>query len=84
VIVDDPALGPVEDNLIAREGGDRCQHLQGDKPGEFSCAIHDEPWYSETPCATHGQIERSPDDPCRLGEYFLKSGRDLPLIEKAR
>lgn len=78
VIVDDPALGPVEGNLIAR-GGDRCQHLRGDTPGQFSCAIHDEPWYPETPCAQHGQIEYSPDDPCRLGVFVMKTGLPLPM-----
>lgn len=83
VIVDDPALGPVEDNLIGRMGGDRCKHLRGEKPGEMSCAIHDEPWYHETPCAQHGQIELSPDSPCRLGAYALKTGRALPIVERA-
>ena len=72
VIVDDPAEGIAEDNLICHDGKGRCKHLRGDKPGEYSCAVHDFPWYEETPCFAHGQIERSPDEPCRLGVYVLK------------
>jgi hypothetical protein len=78
VIVDDPKLGIVEDNLkaVGFNGPERCQHLVGDKPGEYSCAVHDEPWYCETPCASHGQIERSPTDECRMGRYILDGGLD--------
>lgn len=73
VIVDDPAKGIVDTNLRTKsEPGERCPHIRGDKPGEYSCAIHDKPWYCDTPCASHGQIERSPDTPCRLGEFLLE------------
>ena len=77
IIVDDPELGPVEGNLRPLnfkpfEEKERCPHLRGDKPGEYSCAVHDKPWYPETPCFSHGQIEQSPDDPCRMGEHILK------------
>jgi hypothetical protein len=51
--------------------GKPCKHLLGDKPGEHACALHDKPWYSETPCYQHGQIETT-DSPCRMGEYQLK------------
>jgi hypothetical protein len=74
VIVDDPEKGIVEDNLKSRGGLNPCQHLLGDKPGGYSCKIHDYSWYSETPCFTHGQIESSPETPCRLGEHILKTG----------
>ena len=71
VIVDDPARGICEDNLEIKPGdGTRCKHLRGDKPGEYACAIHDEPWYGETPCAEYTQIEASPDDDCRTG-FFM-------------
>lgn len=70
VIVDDPEKGLDEDNLKAREGGSSCQHLKGDKSGEFSCAIHDYPWYEETPCFAHTQIEDGNTD-CRIGEHVL-------------
>lgn len=68
VIVDDPDKGLVEGNLKTVEGT-RCQHLVGDKIGEYSCAIHGRPWYKDTPCFAHGQIERSPDTPCRIGQF---------------
>ena len=72
-IVDNPAIGIKEDNLILHLGdGTSCPHLLGNEPGEYSCALHDKEWYSETPCAKHGQIEASNTN-CRLGEYILKS-----------
>ena len=71
VIVVDPERGIEPDNLLALDGTKRCPHLRGDTPGKHSCAIHDEPWYTETPCAQHGQIERQ-NSPCRMGENILK------------
>jgi len=77
VIVDNPEKGPSEDNLIIHEGnGKPCKHLRGDKVGEYACAIHDKPWYKQTPCFAHGQIERSSDTPCRMGVYLLKKMRE--------
>ena len=70
VIVDDPDKGIVEDNLQARDGKKPCQHLQGDKPGEYSCAIHDYPWYDKTPCSDFTQIEEQ-DSECRMGRYII-------------
>ena len=69
VIVDDPEKGIQEDNLLCVEST-RCKHLRGSKPGEYNCAIHDYPWYEETPCANHGQIERK-DSECRMGRHQL-------------
>ena len=70
-IVDDPDKGIEEDNIIAHMGdGTPCKHLRGDKPGEYSCAIHDRPWYEETPCYSHGQVEKGNTN-CRMGEYLL-------------
>ena len=75
VIVDDPAKGICEDNLILHEGlGSPCKHLQGNKPGEYSCKVHEYEWYKETPCFQHGQIEHE-NSPCRMGEYILKNRR---------
>ncbi|MFA4971178.1 MAG: hypothetical protein WC683_01100 [bacterium] len=72
-IVVDPALGVVPENIVAidppRDGP--CPHLRGDRPGAYACAVHDEPWYPETPCFAHGQIERSADEPCRIGSALL-------------
>ena len=74
VIVDDPDKGPVEGNLkvVGEKGAERCQHLRGNKPGEYSCAVHNRPWYKKTPCFSHGQIERKKSDECRMGAYLLK------------
>jgi len=70
-VVDDPSLGVVEGNVIFNlGGGSPCKHLQGREPGKHACAVHDEPWYPDTPCYRHGQVERS-DSPCRMGQYIL-------------
>ena len=74
VIVDDPNKGIVEGNLKEKKSGERCQHLRGDKPGEYSCAVHNRPWYKKTPCFEFTQIEASKNTPCRMGEYLLKKG----------
>jgi len=72
VIVDDPAKGTVEDNLILHEGKSQCKHLIGDEPGKYSCALHEYEWYKDTPCFAHGQVEDSLDTPCRLGAYIMR------------
>jgi len=75
VIVDDPDKGIKEGNLICLQGdGTSCKHLLGNKPGEYSCALHNKKWYKKTPCFSHGQIEQR-NSPCRMGEYILKSHR---------
>ena len=74
MIVDDPSKGIVDGNIIHHSGDDKtCKHLEVDEFGESSCLIHQYPWYKETPCFSHGQIESSENDPCRVGEYILKS-----------
>ena len=74
MIVDDPSKGIKQDNMILHNGNNTpCKHLQGDTPGEYSCALHDYKWYKKTPCFSHGQIERSKTDNCRIGEYILKT-----------
>ena len=65
VIVDDPKLGIVKENLKQKEEG-RCQHLDDDN----MCRIHDMPWYKDTPCFDYTQIEQG-DTNCRTGEYML-------------
>lgn len=71
-IVDDPALGITESNIISHMGdGTPCKHLKGDKPGEYECAIHSFPWYDQTPCYNHGQVEDSEDSECRVGRYMI-------------
>ena len=70
IIVDDPEKGLNEGNLKAKHTGDRCQHLRGDQKGEYSCAIHNYPWYHRTPCAAHDQIGK-PGAPCRMGVFMM-------------
>jgi len=72
VIVDNPDKGICESNLICYMGDSQCKHLRGDKPGEYSCAVHDRPWYEETPCFEFGQIEKDPGFPCRVGVKVLE------------
>lgn len=72
VIVVDPDKGLAEDNftMIGTSGNkERCPHLRGDTPGEFSCAVHDRDWYPETPCADYQS--HWPERPCRVGEFLL-------------
>ena len=72
VIIDDPEKGIVDDNLIVRDGdGTPCKHLTEDNE-DCSCLLHDYPWYKDTPCFAHGQIEQSNTN-CRLGEYILNN-----------
>jgi hypothetical protein len=71
VIVDDPSVGIEDGNLIFHEGdGNSCKHLQGSEPGEYSCALHDESWYDQTPCFAYTQIEGH-DSKCRRGEVVM-------------
>lgn len=75
VIVVDPKLGPVDGNLKAINTLEEpCPHLQGSKPGEYSCAIHGKKWYKKTPCFSHGQIERGNQN-CRMGEHVLRKAK---------
>jgi len=78
IIVDDPEKGIVEGNLssIGFKGPERCPHLRGDKPGSYSCAVHNRPWYKDTPCYSHGQIESDPSSPCRMGTYLIETEVD--------
>ena len=71
MIVDDPEKGIMDGNIIHHKGDGPCKHLIGNKVGEYSCAIHDKPWYSETPCYNHTQIGKE-NAVCRMGEFILK------------
>ena len=73
VIVDDPDKGIKKDNLISHDGNGPCKHLEGTKPGEYFCKVHSKKWYKETPCYSHGQIEKNVDCNCRLGEYIINN-----------
>ena len=82
VIIDVPELGYDENNAKFKPSGQRCQHLVGDEPGKFSCAIHNESRYTETPCYEFTQTEIHPDTPCRVGEYVLNGHTELVFTPK--
>jgi len=73
-IVNDPEKEINEANLLCLDGSQRCPHLKGTKPGEYSCSIHHYDWFKETPCGQYGQIEQRDSD-CRTGSYKLKRGK---------
>ena len=68
-IVDDPALGIVEGNIKRKLAGERCQHLRGDTMLNYSCTMHNEPWFPETPCGKFDQPGPK-DSICQLGVAF--------------
>lgn len=74
VILRDPD-GPIsEENAEVHEGKGPCKYLRGNAPGEFSCAVHDKPWYQQSPCYSHNT-----DVPkCMIGECIM-SGKADPL-----
>lgn len=59
-----------ESNYEIKSCNQRCKHLKGNSPGNFTCAMHDKPWYKNTPCFRHGQYEQR-NSKCRLGEFIL-------------
>lgn len=74
-IVDEPAKGYEEGNIVEHSGlGRKCKHLRGDRPGEYSCAVHEYPWYKETPCYRHGL--KNGDGECRFGTQIMKRYED--------
>jgi hypothetical protein len=70
-IVDDPEKGITDDNITSHMGDGPCKHLEGDTPGEYSCKVHHMPWYKDTPCYAHGQIEKDQNCECRTGRFML-------------
>ena len=68
MIVSDPELGLVEDNIEVHDGNGPCKHLRGSVPGEFSCAVHGKSWYPQTPCFDYTQVGGGK---CRMGEAIL-------------
>ena len=75
VIVDNPEKGLTQDNLILHSGNGPCKHLTGKGPGKYNCALHDYPWYKETPCADYTQIEHDSGEECRTGRYVLDNSK---------
>ncbi len=86
IIVDDPNLGIPRDvsstNFRHKPTGQRCQHLRGDQMGRLSCAVHNYPWFEETPCHSHRQVEDKPSTECRMGRFQLKTPSIVIPVEK--
>lgn len=78
IILIDPNKGLIEENVKGHgtNGPERCMHLRGHKFGEYSCAIHDHPLYSETPCASHNSDTETGTGECQIGKYV----RSHPLL----
>ncbi len=75
MIVDDPKQGYRLSNFKYKPAGEECQHLVGDKPGEYSCGVHDKSWYKKTPCYDFTQIEHCNAE-CRIGVYTLQKYKE--------
>lgn len=72
MVVKDASKELIAENMEFHAGNGRpCRHLRGPGPGDYTCAIHDKPWYKETPCFAFTQVEDNPDTPCRIGVYVL-------------
>jgi hypothetical protein len=72
IVIKDSEGELVEGNLLAigLGGPERCPHLRGDKVGEYSCAVHEKPWFKKMGCAEYQS--HWPDQKCRLGEFLVK------------
>ena len=66
----DPSLGIVKGNAVFKSAGEKCFHLKGESKGGYSCAIHDEGFYKQTPCFHFGQSENG-DSTCKMGERVM-------------
>jgi hypothetical protein len=60
-----------EEAFIIKQGNTPCEYLYWED--DFSrCAVHNKPWYPSTPCFDFSQIESSPNNICRYGEWILE------------
>jgi len=71
VVMEDPALGIVRGNAVFKPAGEKCMHLKGTK-GKYSCAIHEEIFYKQTPCYYFGQATPG-DTNCEIGERVMRT-----------
>lgn len=60
-----------EEAIDIKLGNTPCPHIFW-KDHKSQCAVHDKPWYKQTPCFDFGQIEESPDCVCRIGEWIME------------
>ena len=71
----------IKQKIIHKKCNEVCPHLRWEGDTAI-CTIHNYKWYKYTPCAQYGQIEHSPNTPCRLGAYFKKKGIDIKSLFK--
>ena len=75
-IIADPKLGYRKDNVELHEAkGEPCKYLRGSEPGNYECAIHSEPWFHKTPCASHNTIFGDKID-CAMGQHLLQEAKN--------
>jgi hypothetical protein len=74
VVMRDPVLGIVKGNAVFKPAWEKCFHLKGNAKGEYSCAIHDESFYKQTPCFHFGQSEPG-DSNCRMGKRVMRKNK---------
>lgn len=71
----------IGDKAIAKPGDICCPHLTFDvRTKQAACAVHDKPWYKDTPCFVYGNPDLDPDyepkrgQPCRVGQMIIEHG----------
>jgi len=62
------------EEVMHKPTGITCPHLELKDDGYY-CKVHSMPWYKDTPCAAHGQVESAVTDNCRMGEYILNDNQ---------
>jgi hypothetical protein len=70
---EDPSI---EEKILFKEHNKWCPHLT-EKKLMYSCKVHDKPWYKDTPCYNHTQIESSDNKKCRIGDYVKGKNKYL-------
>lgn len=81
-VIDDITKPIDKTNIVFHKGdGSPCKHLKGDRPGKYKCSVHNLPFYKDTPCFAFGQIERSPNEKCRMGVYIMKKYKEQIRIK---
>ena len=68
------------DTLRMKPGGILCPYLLFNG-AEAYCAVHDKPWYCQTPCHFWNQPYHNPDQPCIIGRSIMEDGGFEKVIE---
>lgn len=63
----------------AKPGGILCPHVTWEETKAI-CGVHEEPWFTETPCHVYGNSDLDPDfevkrgRPCVVGQFIQSKG----------